>query len=226
MLMKTNLWLAVLMAGLGWNASGSMYSYNWSGIGATIPDADPNGYVNSQTIGMTTQGNNLPANPLITSVVALRIDISGGWNGDLYAYLRYETLGGTGFTTLLNRVGTTASPLNQIGYTTSGMNITLSDSAGVDIHTVSAPTAGGTYRVDQNGSSITFDSFINLDPVGTWSIFLADLSGNHVSQLNSWGMDLNITAVPEPVTWAFIGFGTLFGVVQLGRLYRRRTAAC
>ncbi len=33
--------------------------------------------------------------------------------------------------------------------------------------------------------------------------------------------DGTLSAVPEPVTWALIVFGAMFGAVQLGRLYRR-----
>ena len=216
--MKTRTWLVAmaLMAGLTLNTFAALYTYDWTGINAAIPDGDPNGYVNNQTIA--------DANLFVVNVVGVRLDVSGGWNGDLYVYLRHETESGTGFTTLLNRVGTTASPYNPIGYTTAGMNITLSDSASyADIHGVENPTASGTYRVDQTGSSLTFDSFDGLDPYGTWSLFVADLSGNHVSTLNGWGLTLE--AVPEPSTWGMIIFGTLFVGGQFIQWRRRPVLA-
>ena len=214
-----------LMAGLTLNTFAALYTYDWTGINAAIPDGDPNGYVNNQTITDGYQMNDMfPPNQYIVSVVGVRLDVSGGWNGDLYVYLRHETESGTGFTTLLNRVGTTASPYNPIGYTTAGMNITLSDSASyADIHGVENPTASGTYRVDQTGSSLTFDSFDGLDPYGTWSLFVADLSGNHVSTLNGWGLTLE--AVPEPSTWGMIIFGTLFVGGQFIQWRRRPVLA-
>ncbi len=209
-----------MLAGLSWSASGALFSYDWTGLNATIPDGDPNGYVNNQTITDAYQGNvAFPLDPVIVSVVGVRIDVSGGWNGNLYAYLRHETADGTGFTTLLNRVGTTTDPFNPVGYTTAGMNITLIEGAGAgNIHSVASPTSGGTYQVDFTGSSTTFNSFQGLDPNGTWSLFFADLSGNHVSTLNGWGLDLEV--VPEPTTWALIGFGVVFVSVGAVRGYR------
>lgn len=221
--MNTKLNLAVLLTivGLSGNASGALFSYNWTSINATIPDGDVNGYVNSQSVSDGIQGNDLfLPSPYIANVVGVRIEFSGGWNGDLYAYLRYDSGNGVGFTTLINRVGTTASPFNPIGYTTAGMRVTLTDYSGSDIHTVQSPTSGGTYLVDSTGSSTTFDSFNGLNPVGTWTLFLADLSGNHVSQLNSWGLDLEV--VPEPTTWALIGFGAAFACAGVVRSWRNR----
>jgi hypothetical protein len=43
---------------------------------------------------------NLPAGPTITDV-NVGLQLSGGWNGDLYAYLVHSS----GFAVLLNRVG-------------------------------------------------------------------------------------------------------------------------
>jgi hypothetical protein len=49
---------------------------------------------------------------------------------------------------------------------------------------------------------------------GTWTLFLADLSGGDISTLVSWGMDISV--VPEPITYALLAFGaaiaTLFVV--------------
>ncbi|MCX6894794.1 MAG: PEP-CTERM sorting domain-containing protein, partial [Verrucomicrobia bacterium] len=56
---------------------------------------------------------------------------------------------------------------------------------------------------------------------GTWTLFLADMSGGDVSTLVSWG--LNVSVVPEPTTWALIGFVALLAGGKLVSL-RRRTA--
>lgn len=222
--MKMQTWMIAVMAGVSLNASAS-YDYTWD-VNAAIPDANPSGFVNNQTIGLTTQGNNLPANPIISSVLGVTLSLSGGWNGDLYAYLRYDNgSGGVGFTTLLNRVGT--GPGNPIGSTVAGFNnIFLTAGTGADIHSVANPAANTTYQVDQTGSSTSFSSFVGLDPTaGTWSIFFADLSGNHVSTLNSWGLSLEV--VPEPTNVAlgiFAGMGGLVGIIRW-RMKRKLTPA-
>ena len=213
--MKQTFATAILLVATAINSLAS-FDYSWT-VATDIPDANPSGFVNSQTIGMTTQGNNLPTAPYITSVLGVTLNLSGGWNGDLYAYLRYEVEGvGTGFTTLLNRVGGT--PASSV-YTTSGMSVFLTAGMGdPDIHTATSPTGGDSFNVDSTGSSTTFSSFIGLDPTaGTWSVYFADLSGNHVSTLDSWG--LNLEVVPEPVNMAL---GIVGGIAGIGGLVRWR----
>lgn len=84
-------------------------------VGLAIPDNDPNGLaVATNLIGIA--GN--------ISTVTVGLDISGGYNGDLYAYLAGPN---GGFAVLLNRVGATAG--NQYGYSDTGFSITLDDSA-------------------------------------------------------------------------------------------------
>jgi len=63
-------------------------------------------------------------------------------------------------------------------------------------------------------------SFNGLNPNGTWTLFFADLSGGDASTLVSWGLD--IAAVPEPTTWALVGFGLMFGGVTGARMIRLR----
>jgi len=222
--MKIKIWLASLLFSLSLSAPGALISYEFTGINAAIPDANQSGYVNSQSANVSSAYYNssfasaLSGYSSIASVVGVTLNLSGGWNGDLYAYLRYEVAGeGVGFTTLLNRVGTSTSPFNPIGYVNPGMNVFLTDNTGTDIHNyggTGVPT--GTYRVDQSGSSTSFSSFAGLDPTaGTWSIFFADRSGNNTSTLDSWGLTLEV--VPEPTTWALGIFGGIGGIVGLAR---------
>ncbi len=78
----------------------------------------------------------------ITAIGSLTVslDLSGEFNGDLYAYLRHDS----GFSVLLNRAGRTEG--DPAGYSDSGFTITLSDSAlNGDIHNYRAvltPAAG------------------------------------------------------------------------------------
>ena len=143
--------------------------------------------------------------------ISVGLNISGGWNGDLYSYLSYDNQ----LVVLLNRPGRTAN--NAFGYSDSGFNITLGAS-GADIHmyqTVAnystaivtpgyAWAADGrntdpltvTDNADRNTSLVNFNG---MNPNGNWTLFLADLSGGGISRLDSWS--LNIEAVPEPAPY-------------------------
>src|SRR5689334_3241324 len=89
-------------------------------VNTAIPDGNPTGL--SSSINVTGL-----AGQLLDITVSL--DISGGSNGDLYAFLSH---GSTGFAVLLNRTGKTGS--DPFGYGDAGFHITLSDAATLDIH--------------------------------------------------------------------------------------------
>lgn len=164
--------------------------------------------------------------------VSLSLDIAGGFNGDLYAYL----VGPQGqMAILLNRVGLSGS--NPIGYGDAGMSITLDQSASNgDIHyyqNVINPNGGqltGTWgpdgrNIDPQSSGTVFDgaattSGLNLfqgtDPNGMWTFFIADLSsGGGVAMLNN--VTLTIMTVPEPQTWMVLGGGLATLLLALRR---------
>src|SRR5580693_3261133 len=187
-------------------------------VNQNIPQGDPSGLANTQTL-------NFSSVPNFSSIVNLTVtlDISGGLNGGYYAYLVNNS---GGFAILLNRPGTTAG--NSLGYTDSGFNITLS-AGGPDIHTyqtVSNPGGGvlaGTWGadgrnvdpatvVDTDPQTALLSSFAGADPSGQWTLFLANLDYGEQGELVSWG--LSITAVPEPssVGLALLGLGVFFGV--------------
>jgi hypothetical protein len=230
--MNISTFIAVIAASISLPAQAALYTYSFTGINTAIPDNDPSGYVNSQTINEGTQGNVLGGNLSVVEVV-VRLDVSGGWNGDLYAYLRHQTTGGTGFTVLLDRVGTTpgnplGSGLSGFGPDEAGNSFRLTDSAlDSDVHNGSSPTYNdhltGTWRVDQSGGANSFVSFHGLNPLGTWSLFFADLSGDEVSTLNGWSLE--VTAVPEPVDVALGLFGVLFAGVSAARWRLNRKAS-
>lgn len=157
--------------------------------------------------------------------VNVTLDITGNFNGDLYAYLTHES----GFAILLNRVGRTAD--NELGYSDAGVRITLDDSApNGDIHNyrltlsgnANAPITGpltGVWAPDARSNDpglvkdsdprgpFVLHSFYNQNPNGKWTLFVADLSPGGTSTLNSWGLE--VSAIPEPTTWALIGVGSL-----------------
>src|SRR5688572_30596421 len=91
-------------------------------VSLAIPDNDPNGVANTQVI-------NYP--DLISTVLDINIglNITGGFNGDLYAYLT----DGNGISILLNRAGRSATA--PFGYPDAGFNVVVDDeAANGDIH--------------------------------------------------------------------------------------------
>ena len=157
----------------------------------------------------------------------MKLDLTGGFNGDLYAYLSHDGI----LVPLLNRVGVTATaPASDFGYSDSGFAVTFSQSAGHDVHfydqfspTITGGQLTGSWQPDgrtisplsaaasfDSASQISLDAFNGHDPNGSWTLFIADVSaGGGQSQLTSW--ELDITAVPEPGEWALV-----MGLVSLG----------
>ncbi len=204
--------VAVVMMSVA-GARAALISYTFSDINAPIPDGNANGYQNSQTLsGFGIQES------YITDV-NVRLNISGGYNGDLYVYLTHSS----GFSVLLNRVGRTGD--SPFGYSGSGLNVTFDDAASSDVHN-NNNVLTGTWQpdarnvdpatvTDLSSRSAFLDAFNGLDPNGTWTLFIADLSGGGQSTLVDWGLD--ITAVPEPVTSALLVFAGVLGCVTLAR---------
>ena len=107
--------------------------------GAAIPDGTlPLGITDTRT----------PASAInVIQGISLTLDIGSvgaGWTGDLYAFVQHVTPGGTGFSVLLNRVGTTT--LDRFGYSDSALSVTFSDAAtNGDIHTYQTNGGGAPY---------------------------------------------------------------------------------
>jgi subtilisin-like proprotein convertase family protein len=190
---------------------GGLYTAGASSLGQVIPDNDATG---------VAYALNFEATGLHISDITISLNISGGWNGDLYAYLSH----GSDYVVLLNRVGASTSGAD--GYGTSGFNILLepvTTHAGiVDIHTVlnpaSSPTAyaaDGRVAYADTSRPQTLDVLLNGDPNGSWTLFFADRAAVGGSTLNSW--ELGITAIPEPVSMALACFAALVLAVSLVR---------
>jgi hypothetical protein len=216
---------AVLLLGLApWARADFSQTFNFNQVpgGVAIPDGS--------LVGVAFNGNvtGMPTGPITD--VNVRLNLSGGWNGDLYAYLVHDSQ--PGFAVLLNRVGRTAS--SGAGSSAAGMDVWLSDQAASDIHNVAAPGfVPNTYKPDGRTTSplLTVDtssrtpnplaSFNGGNANGNWTLFLADVSGGDVSTLNSWSLE--IAAVPEPASLIEGSVAVLFlgGIVWL---YRRKAA--
>jgi subtilisin-like proprotein convertase family protein len=183
-------------------------------VNSVIPDNNPTGLADTRTIsGSVITG--------ITSV-EVRLEISGGWNGDLYAYLMHDS----GFSVLLNRPGKTL--LDVIGSGSAGFDITLSDAAITDIHDI-GPSGhiSGSFQpdarnvdpfdvLDTDSRTSFLSSFQGLNANGAWTLFVADNAAGDQSTLLSWG--LNISGVPEPSRTVLLMLG------GLAMLQRRRRA--
>lgn len=189
-----------------------------STVGQMIPDNNPNGLAN--TIWVSTPSTSI-------SDVIVTLGITGGWNGDYYAYLRH---GSSAFAVLLNRVGTPGNGGYGYGDTGFGADgggqaLTLSDAGTFDVHTYQAHSPlyngsgqlTGTWQPD--GSSFA-SSFGGMDPNGAWTLFIADLSTVGVGTLQNWSV--RFTPVPESSTFITSAFLLLPLVLQGVRHLRNR----
>jgi subtilisin-like proprotein convertase family protein len=222
--MKKQIGLSLLLAlSLGFTAGATVFTYNADNIFAVIPDGNLNGYQNSQTL--TDVGG------YITDV-NVTLNISGGWNGDLYAYLYHNNT----ISILLNRPG--RSGASSVGYADPGFGpdaslnqFTLDDQAVHDLHLYrtfpfSLNGTGqltGQWQPDGRlldplspGSSFPgaprsnpLGLFSGMEANGDWRLFVADTSSGGQGTLISWG--LQITTVPEPAaaTLLFCGMVAL-----------------
>lgn len=196
-------------------------TYIYSGPAYAIPDGNPNGVWS----GVTVNGEA----PVLADVT-VTLNLSGGYNGDLYAYLSHDGM----LVPLLNRVGVCSE--NPFGSDGPGMNAIISDAATINIHAAGDGYLSGTYLADgQNisplsgatnfnaiGGAVTLDgTFGGLNPNGNWTLFFADVvSSGSTSTLNNWS--LSIVAIPEPQVAAFFAFGLVIGGTLLCRLKLRK----
>lgn len=204
-------------------AQAVIYSTNWnSGFvnGTTILDNNPSGWTDSRTV------STMPAGTL--TAVAVNLELSSGWSGDLYAYLVHSA----GFAVLLDRVGT---PGQTFGYGTSDLNVTLVDNGTAfgatlgNIHNFGgAGAASGQWNSDNSATtsgSGSLGSFLSTSPNGMWSLFIADLSGGGVTTVQSWGLQLDIVAVPEVESWVAAALAGAFGAFWVNRQIWGRRAS-
>jgi len=157
--MKKLLLLGSLLASVA-SADATLYTTNWSGgfaNGGVVPDNNFSGGSDTRTVSAMPAG--------VFAGLTVDLQLTGGWNGDLYAYLVHSS----GFSVLLDRVGTGVSGVSSFGYGDAGMNVTLA-STGTSIHqyggnsTFSA-TPTGTWLTDNTSGSLA--SFLSTNPNGT-----------------------------------------------------------
>ena len=226
--------LALVLAGAAPNLA-QAYSSSADNLFAVIPDGDLNGIQSSQMF------TGLPG---AVAHVSVTLNISGGINGDLYAYLFHNNTSAI----LLNRVG--RSSTSGVGYPDAGFgpdgslnSFSLDDQASHDVHryrTFGYVLNGGgqltgTWQPDGRaldplsaGSmfdtaprSNPFSVFSGVDPNGLWTLFVADVSPVGESTLVSWGL---VVEVPEPGSAGLILLGA--AAALLYRRAHRRVANC
>jgi hypothetical protein len=148
------------------------------------------------------------------TAVRVYLDIDGGWNGDLYAFLAF----GDRHAVLLNRPG--RELLDAAGYGDPGMQVLLDDSAPAgDIHRYREAAAGvlevspegllqGVWAPDGRSTdpdavvgtdprSALLGTFAGVVPNGQWTLFVADLQPGGVHVVRGW--ELRIEEFSEPV---------------------------
>jgi hypothetical protein len=161
----------------------------------------------------------------ITSItgVTMQLSMSGGWAGDLYAYLAH----GSGFSVLLNRPGKSLADPAASG--AGALSLIFADNAAEDIHTA-IPISGSVFGFFQPDARETdpsdvldisprtafLSSFNGLDGNGDWTLYVADIAAGDIMILHDWS--LTITGVPEPSSAMLVAIGS---TLLLGR--RRRT---
>ena len=214
--------LALTVTTVAWGQTTNTTSVT---INTAVPDNNQNGLATAFTLS----GESGP----ITSV-NVSVDITGGFNGDLYAYLVGPN---GGFAVLLNRSGVNSG--STYGYNNTGFQVTFSDTAAYDIHNYQLHTPtyisgalqgtwqpdGGNINPQSSPSSFPaaqtamLSSFVGTDANGQWVFFIADLSAGGQSTLNNIGV--TVVTAPEPGTIAICGAGFL-GLISAQRFLRKR----
>jgi subtilisin-like proprotein convertase family protein len=208
--MKQTLLLGALLAAV-LPTQAIIYSTNWT-VNAAIPDNSYSGWANSQEV------STMPAGTL--QGVAVNLTLSSGWTGDLYAYLVNDM----GFAVLLDRVGKSGPGY---GYGAGSLSVTLADGSSWNgntilgnIHTAGATPSGMYYNPDNSAltsASSSLGSFVGGPANGTWTLFVSDLGGGGVTTVQSWGLQMDIVAVPEVETWVAAALAGAFGAFWLNR---------
>lgn len=176
-------------------------------VGMDVLDNSISGLASAATVsgaGTLSAGSQLQVN----------LNISGGWNGDLYVYLSHGDLP---VAILLNQVGATAG--NPAGYEEAGFAVSFRDDAlNGDVHYyqntagyVSGNVLTGTWAPDgrlqlNGGRTSMLSTFNNCNLDGDWTLFVADLATGSTSHLESWSLE--VVPVPEANT-AYFGIAAI-----------------
>ena len=159
--------------------AGLTYTGGGSSLGQLIPDNTKAGV--GYTINFGDSGVNIGS-------LSFTLNTSGGYNGDLYAYVSH---GGT-LVQLLNP--------NPAG---SGLPVGPS----VMLRPDPLTTGGGGVLTGSYVSYGNLSAFNGMSAAGDWTVFFADLSAGDTATLTGFNLNLQASAVPEPVNVALGIFG-------------------
>jgi hypothetical protein len=129
------------------------------------------------------------SDPAFTAIgnVSVSLNLSGGYNGDRYAYLSH----GNGFSVLLNRVGRVDQ--NEDGYGNPGFAVTLSAKVLLDIHEYQSLSP--SYNSGGQLTGVWAADGRNVDPATAAPTFNAAPARRHVEQLQWNGPERELDAV-------------------------------
>lgn len=207
---SVSLFALLIMAGTAPAANIITETFSLS-TSAAIPDGDLSGLL--QIINPSTTIDSI-------DTITITLNTTGGWNGDIYAYLWHDGL----ISVLLNRPGRTTSLPD--GSASSGMTLTLADSAATDVHLASGALIG-TFQsdgrdihplsaLDTSPRTDSLADFASHPASGEWRLFIADTASGGQATLTSWSVSITgPTSIPEPTTG-------LFALAAVGFASRRR----
>lgn len=190
--------------------AGPFLEFNSGPRDLEIPDASLEGVFDTQIVAS-------PLQQVSDLRVSLHLDPGpdGAFAGDLYLTLVHADR----VAVLLNRPGKDSS--HPLGYPDSGgFSVTFSDPAPAgDIHryhdslspgllpSASAPLEGlwqpdgrlADPRIVSHSTPRTalLSQFLGTDPNGTWTLFLADVSGGGEVRLRDWSLQFGLASVPD-----------------------------
>lgn len=161
--------------------------------GTAITDGNAVGIFYNHTLNQAGTLNN----------VSVYYTLSGGLRGDLVGRLVLNNGGTIYSVSLFNRQGTSQN--NPFGDGSSSSALNVSQGTPTD---VTSGFGGGSLVLGANT---------------TWTLYMADLAtGGGTAQLGNWGLNFDVSVVPEPATWALLVFASVAGGTLVVRRVRRR----
>ena len=166
--------------------------------------------------------------------------ILGASSGTLTTASGYAVILGNGGTTdpirltkftggigTLTDIISASAPLSDVGANYLSLRVTY-DPAG-DIWNLYGRDDGTSNFADPTSGTLSSlgsgsdSTYVNTTLTHLGSIWSYNTAAGRTAQFDNFSVDVALAPVPEPINWAMIGFGTLFGGFKIGRYLRSRT---